>query len=69
MTDAFTGYKGGGRPAMYRPKNRNRSMSISLTDEGRDHLDEQREVHGLSRPDYIEAVLRGDIPVKRLSRI
>jgi len=56
-----------GRPARYTPKNRNRAMNISLTDEGRQHLDEQAQAQGLSRPDYIEGLVRGDVTAKPIN--
>jgi hypothetical protein len=50
-----------GRPSRYQPKNRNKTISVALTDEGRELLDEQRATHGLSRPDYIESLVRGEL--------
>lgn len=56
-----------GRPARYVPKNRNKAMNISLTDEAREHLDEQAQAHGMSRPDYIEGLVRGDVTAKPIN--
>ena len=56
-----------GRPALYKPKNRNRAMNISLTDEAREHLDEQAQAQGMSRPDYIEGLVRGDVAAKPIN--
>ena len=58
----------GGRPARYTPKNRNKAMNISLTDEAREHLDEQAQAQGLSRPDYIEGLVRGDVTAKPINQ-
>lgn len=56
-----------GRPARYVPKNRNKGIFIALTDAARLHLDQQREAEGLSRPDYIEGLVRGDIEAKPIN--
>ena len=56
-----------GRPAQYAPKNRNKAINISLTDEAREHLDSQAQAQGLSRPDYIEGLVRGDVAAKPIN--
>ncbi len=56
-----------GRPARYAPKNRNKAMNVALTDEARQHLDQQAQSKGLSRPDYIEALVRGDVVAKPIN--
>ena len=56
-----------GRPARYAPKNRNKAINISLTDEAREHLDEQAQAQGMSRPDYIEGLVRGDVTAKPIN--
>jgi len=43
-------------------------MNISLTDEAREHLDEQAQAQGLSRPDYIEGLVRGDVTAKPINQ-
>lgn len=59
--------KPSGRPTRYAPKNRNKAINISLTDEAREHLDEQAQAQGLSRPDYIEGLVRGDVAAKPIN--
>ena len=56
-----------GRPARDAPKNRNKAMNIALTNEAREHLDEQAQAQGLSRPDYIEGLVRGDVAAKPIN--
>ena len=56
-----------GRPARYTPKNRNKAMNLSLTDQAREHLKLQAEAQGMSRPDYIEGLVRGDVIAKPIN--
>jgi len=49
------------------PKNRNKAMNISLTDAAREHLDQQALAQGMSRPDYIEGLVRGDVTAKPIN--
>lgn len=50
-----------GRPAIYRGKNRNKALCLALTDRAREHLEQEALNKGISRQDYIEALVRGDI--------
>ncbi len=53
-----------GRPTRYKRKNRNKAIHLALTDQARKHMDEQAQAQGLSRPDYIEGLVRGDVAAK-----
>ena len=66
MTQRTTG-RPQGRPSRYGGKNRNKAINIALTDETKEHLDQQCLVHGLSRPDYIEGLVRGDVTAKPIN--
>ena len=47
-----------GRRSKYRPKNRERPIQIYMTDEGFQALERGCERMGLSRPDFIERLVR-----------
>lgn len=50
-----------GRPTRYRGKDRSNPVFMALTSEARAHLTEQATRLGLSKPDYVEGLIRGDI--------
>ena len=50
-----------GRPTRYPGKNKNRALNLSMTDETRAHFDQQARNHGMSKADYISALVRGDV--------
>ena len=56
-----------GRPTRYPGKNKNRMINLAMTDLAREHCGRQAAARGLSKVDYIEGVLRGDIAPTKIA--
>tara|TARA_R110000824_G_scaffold365233_1_gene553723 strand:- start:19 stop:237 length:219 start_codon:yes stop_codon:yes gene_type:complete len=55
-----------GRPTRYPGKNKNRLINLAMTDVAREHCEQQAAARGISKVDYIEGLVRGDIPATRM---
>ena len=56
-----------GRPTRYPGKNKNRLINLAMTDLAREHCEKQADARGLSKVDYIEGLIRGDIQATKIT--